>query len=62
MTKYNGWIRVRIDHVSTSDEWHVDHATVGADALSDHRPLIVDLTLAPRASRPGSPRRTGASA
>jgi endonuclease/exonuclease/phosphatase (EEP) superfamily protein YafD len=45
MTKYNGWIRARIDHVLASSEWHVDRATVGADARSDHRPLIVDLTL-----------------
>jgi vancomycin resistance protein VanJ len=45
MTKYNGWIRARIDHVLASKEWHVDRATVGADAHSDHRPLIVDLTL-----------------
>lgn len=45
MTKYNGWIRARIDHVLTSDEWHVDRARVGADAYSDHRPLLVDLTL-----------------
>jgi len=45
MTKYNGWIRARIDHVLTNDDWHVDHARVGADAFSDHRPLLVDLTL-----------------
>ena len=45
MTKYNGWIRARIDHVLTSPEWHVDHVAVGADQHSDHRPLIVDLTL-----------------
>jgi vancomycin resistance protein VanJ len=45
MTKYNGWIRARIDHVLASREWHVDRVTVGPDARSDHRPLIVDLTL-----------------
>jgi vancomycin resistance protein VanJ len=45
MTKYNGWIRVRIDHVLVSDEWHVDRAQVGHETYSDHRPLIVDLTL-----------------
>jgi vancomycin resistance protein VanJ len=45
MTKHNGWIRVRIDHVLTSDEWHVDRAQVGDETYSDHRPLIVDLTF-----------------
>lgn len=45
MTKYNGWIRVRIDHVLSSPEWQVDRAFVGADVGSDHRPLIVDLSL-----------------
>jgi endonuclease/exonuclease/phosphatase (EEP) superfamily protein YafD len=45
MTKYNGWIRARIDHVLTSDDWHVAGAHVGPDAFSDHRPLLVDLTL-----------------
>jgi endonuclease/exonuclease/phosphatase (EEP) superfamily protein YafD len=43
MTKYNGWIRVRIDHVLTGAGWHAVRATVGADAGSDHRPLIVEL-------------------
>src|SRR4029079_6713607 len=50
MTKYNGWIRARIDHVLTSDAWHVDGAHVGPDAYSDHRPLLVDLTLLSRGS------------
>jgi endonuclease/exonuclease/phosphatase (EEP) superfamily protein YafD len=45
MTKYNGWIRARIDHVLTSKEWRVIRATVGPDGHSDHRPLIADLTL-----------------
>jgi endonuclease/exonuclease/phosphatase (EEP) superfamily protein YafD len=48
MTRINGWIRVRIDHVLTGDGWYVDHATVGRDLGSDHLPLIVDLTLPPR--------------
>jgi vancomycin resistance protein VanJ len=48
MTKYNGWIRARIDHVLASPEWHVDRVAVGPDARSDHRPLIVDLTLVAR--------------
>lgn len=45
ITKYNGWIRVRIDHVLASDEWHVDRAVVDPQPLSDHRALIADLTL-----------------
>lgn len=48
MTRINGWIRVRIDHVLVGQGWYVDHATVGRDLGSDHLPLIVDLTLAPR--------------
>jgi len=48
MTRINGWIRVRIDHVLAGDGWYIDHATVGRDLGSDHLPLIVDLTLAPR--------------
>jgi endonuclease/exonuclease/phosphatase (EEP) superfamily protein YafD len=45
MTKYNGWIRARIDHVLTSPEWHVDRVRLGPDLHSDHRAVIVDLTL-----------------
>lgn len=48
MTKNNGWIRVRIDHVLAGPGWYVDHVAVGRDLGSDHLPLIVDLTLAPR--------------
>lgn len=45
MTKHNGWIRVRIDHVLASDEWHVNRVRIGGETYSDHRPLVVDLTL-----------------
>jgi endonuclease/exonuclease/phosphatase (EEP) superfamily protein YafD len=48
MTKYNGWIRARIDHVLTGAGWHPDRVTIGPDVGSDHRPLIVDLTLESR--------------
>jgi endonuclease/exonuclease/phosphatase (EEP) superfamily protein YafD len=48
MTKHNGWIRVRIDHVLAGPGWYVDHVAVGRDQGSDHLPLIVDLTLTPR--------------
>lgn len=48
MTKYNGWIRVRIDHVLYGDAWQAARAVVGPDLGSDHRPLIVDLRLGRR--------------
>jgi len=45
MTRFNGWIRVRIDHVLTGPGWHADRCFVGDDYGSDHRPVIADLTL-----------------
>jgi vancomycin resistance protein VanJ len=48
VTKHNGWIGARIDHVLASDEWHVDRAFVDDKRLSDHSALIVDLTLRAR--------------
>ena len=45
ITKHNGWIGARIDHVLVSDDWHVDRAIVDSERLSDHRALIADLTL-----------------
>jgi vancomycin resistance protein VanJ len=45
MSKYNGWIRVRIDHVLTNGDWHVSRAFVGDDLGSDHRPVVADLVL-----------------
>jgi endonuclease/exonuclease/phosphatase (EEP) superfamily protein YafD len=46
-TRIAGWIRARIDHVLTDDEWHVVRAFVGPDFGSDHRPMIADLILGP---------------
>ncbi len=48
MTKHNGWIRARIDHVLAGDGWEVRSAVVGRDLASDHLPLVVDLVLAGR--------------
>lgn len=49
-TKYNGWIRIRIDHVLADRSWwRVARADVGDDFGSDHRPLITDLVLLDRA-------------
>ncbi len=45
MTRLNGWIRVRIDHVLTGNGWYADHVELGPDLASDHLPVIVDLTL-----------------
>lgn len=42
-TRYNGWIRVRIDHVLAGPGWRVDRAFVGPDVGSDHRPVVADL-------------------
>ena len=50
MTKYNGWIRARIDHVLAGPQWYVRRTGIGYDLESDHRPLIVDLVLPARGS------------
>lgn len=55
MTKFNGWIRARIDHVLVGPGVHVDHVRVGGDVDSDHRPLIVDLTVVPQPVVKGMP-------
>ena len=43
LTKHNGWIRVRIDHVLAGDGWRVVGARLGRELVSDHVPVIVDL-------------------
>ena len=42
-TRYNGWIRVRIDHVLHGDRWATRAARVLPDAGSDHRPVLAEL-------------------
>ncbi|MEJ7809451.1 MAG: endonuclease/exonuclease/phosphatase family protein [Gemmatimonadaceae bacterium] len=43
MTKYNGWIRVRIDHILMGSGWRAEGVFVGPDLESDHRPVVADL-------------------
>ena len=38
---------IPIDHVLISPRWRVDHRRVGPDLGSDHRAVVVDLTLTP---------------
>jgi vancomycin resistance protein VanJ len=47
-TKYNGWIRIRIDHVLSDGAWRSVKARVWRDVGSDHRPMVVDLVLVGR--------------
>ena len=42
-TRFNGWIRVRIDHVLADDRWVVRRALVLPDYGSDHRPLFAEI-------------------
>jgi vancomycin resistance protein VanJ len=48
MTKDNGWIRVRIDHVLAGREWEVLRSWVGPDVGSDHWPVFAALRRAGR--------------
>jgi vancomycin resistance protein VanJ len=43
MTKDNGWIRARIDHVLTGEAWVARRAWVGPDVGSDHWPVFAEL-------------------
>lgn len=42
-TRFNGWIRARIDHVLMDGPMVPTRVEVGEDVGSDHRPVIVDL-------------------
>jgi endonuclease/exonuclease/phosphatase (EEP) superfamily protein YafD len=48
ITKYNGWIRIRIDHVLTNDAWRPARVQGWPDVGSDHRALVADLRLVQR--------------
>jgi len=44
MTRDNGWIKVRIDHVLADRAWwRAERAYVGTDMGSDHRPVFAEL-------------------
>jgi endonuclease/exonuclease/phosphatase (EEP) superfamily protein YafD len=43
MTKDNGWIQVRIDHVLTGAGWRATSVDVGPVLGLDHRPVIVQV-------------------
>jgi endonuclease/exonuclease/phosphatase (EEP) superfamily protein YafD len=47
-TRYNGWIRIRIDHVLSDGAWRSVRARPWRDVGSDHRPMVVDLVLVGR--------------
>lgn len=42
-TRYNGWIRARIDHVLLAGGLEAVGATVAEDVGSDHRPVLVRI-------------------
>ncbi|NNF27428.1 MAG: endonuclease/exonuclease/phosphatase, partial [Gemmatimonadetes bacterium] len=42
-TRYNGWIRARIDHVLLAGDLEAVSAVVGDDVGSDHRPVRVRI-------------------
>ena len=44
MTRDNGWIQVRIDHVLTGSSWRAKRAVVSPFGGVDHRPVIADLS------------------
>lgn len=57
MTKDNGWIQVRIDHILTGAEWRPRRAVVGPVVGLDHRPVIADLSWGGRESMPAAQRQ-----
>lgn len=44
LTRENGWIRVRIDHILYGRAWTARRSWMGPDLGSDHRPILADLT------------------
>jgi endonuclease/exonuclease/phosphatase (EEP) superfamily protein YafD len=46
-TRFNGWIRVRIDHILLSGGWRTSRAFVGPNVGSDHRPLVAEVRWDP---------------
>lgn len=50
MTRNEGWIKARIDHVLTGSSWRPKRAVAFKGMGLDHRPVIADLELAPGVS------------
>lgn len=44
-TRYNGWIRLRIDHILAGPGLRPVRAEVLPDYGSDHRPLMADVVV-----------------
>jgi hypothetical protein len=44
MTKDNGWIQVRIDHIITGADWRAKRVVVGPVVGRGHRPVVADLS------------------
>lgn len=42
---YSQWIKIPIDHVLISEDWHVLNRRLGPNVGSDHLPVIVDLSI-----------------
>jgi endonuclease/exonuclease/phosphatase (EEP) superfamily protein YafD len=51
MTRDNGWIQVRIDHILTGSHWQTKRVSVIRGAGHDHRPVVAELAwTGPRAA------------
>jgi endonuclease/exonuclease/phosphatase family metal-dependent hydrolase len=57
MTRDNGWIRIRIDHILAGPSWRATRAWAGPPIGSDHRPVFAEFvrTSFPRPAPAPSP-------
>lgn len=54
MTRDNGWIQVRIDHILTGAQWRARRVVVGPVVGLTHRPVIADLIWLGPQKAPGN--------